>query len=84
MKRSDINPMPPNFAKYIDLVPDVELEQAFDKSGRQLNELDKEVLEKLGDKYYAAGQVDCKGHSSTPRRFRQNHVLSSSNVGSQG
>jgi DinB superfamily len=60
MKRSDINPMPPNFAKYIDLVPDVELEQAFDKSGRQLNELDKEVLEKLGDKYYAPGKWTVK------------------------
>jgi DinB superfamily len=60
MKRSDINPMPPNFAKYIDLVPDVDLEQAFDKSGRQLNELDKEVLEKLGDKYYAPGKWTVK------------------------
>ena len=53
MKRSDINPIPPNFAKYIDLVADVELEQAFDDSGRQLNELDKDVLVELGDKYYA-------------------------------
>jgi DinB superfamily len=60
MKRSDINPMPPNFAKYIDLVADVELEQAFDDSGRQLNELDKNVLEELGDKYYAPGKWTVK------------------------
>ena len=32
MKKSDINPMPPKFAKYIDLVADVELEQAFHDS----------------------------------------------------
>ena len=47
MKRSDINPMPPNFARYIDLVPDVELGQAFDDSDRQLDELDKDLLEEL-------------------------------------
>lgn len=60
MKRSDINPMPPNFAKYIDLVADVELEQAFDESNRQLDELDKDVLEKLGDEYYAPGKWTVK------------------------
>jgi len=53
MKRSDINPMPPNFAKYINLVPDVELAQAFDESVRQLNELDKDLLERLDGKRYA-------------------------------
>lgn len=52
MKRSDIHPMPPNFAKYIALVADVELEKAFDESGRQLNELNKDLLEKVGDKRY--------------------------------
>src|SRR5438093_16587 len=60
MKKSDINPMPPNFAKYIDLVADVELEKAFDDSGRQLNELDKDVLETLGDKRYAPGKWTVK------------------------
>jgi len=34
MRKSDINPRPPNFAKYIDLVDDVELEQAFDEIDR--------------------------------------------------
>src|SRR4029453_14911524 len=60
MKRSDINPMPPNFAKYIDLVADVELEQAFDDSARQLNELNKNGVEKLGDKDYAPGKWTVK------------------------
>ena len=60
MKKSDINPMPPNFAKYIDLVADVELEKAFDDSGRQLNELDKELLKKVGNKRYAPGKWTVK------------------------
>jgi hypothetical protein len=60
MKRSDINPMPPNFARYIDLVPDVELGQAFDDSDRQLDELDKDLLEELGDNYYAPGKWTVK------------------------
>ena len=60
MKKSDINPVPPNFAKYIDLVADVELEQAFDESGRQLSELDTDVLRKLGDKKYAPGKWTVK------------------------
>ena len=60
MKRSDINPMPPNFAKYIELVADVELREAFDASGQQLDELDKDVLEKLGDKCYAPGKWTVK------------------------
>jgi len=53
MKRSDINPLPPNFAKYINLVADVELAQAFDESVRQLKEIDKHLLEGLDGKRYA-------------------------------
>jgi DinB superfamily len=60
MRKSDINPMPPNFAKYIDLVADVELEQAFDDSDRQLIELDKDVLKELGDKRYEPGKWTVK------------------------
>ncbi|HEY8228770.1 MAG TPA: DinB family protein [Pyrinomonadaceae bacterium] len=60
MKKSDINPMPPNFAKYIDLVADLELEQAFDESSLQLNKLDKDVLNKLGDRRYAPGKWTVK------------------------
>jgi hypothetical protein len=60
MKKSDINPMPPNFAKYINLVADVELEQAFDESGRQLTEMDKDLFQKLGDKRYEPGKWTVK------------------------
>jgi len=60
MKKLDINPIPPNFAKYIDLVADTDLKRAFDESSRQLNDLDKEVLEKLGDKRYAPGKWTVK------------------------
>lgn len=45
---------------YIDLVADVELEQAFDESGRQLEELDKELLKKVGDKRYEPGKWTVK------------------------
>src|ERR1051326_7979286 len=60
MKKSDINPMPPNFEKYIELVRDVELVQAFDQSDRELSELDEDVLSKLGDKTYAPGKWSVK------------------------
>jgi hypothetical protein len=52
--------MSPNFAKYIDLVADLELEQACDDSARQLNEFDKDLLEELGDKYCAPGRLTVK------------------------
>jgi hypothetical protein len=48
MKKSDINPMPEYFDRYINLVADVELAQAFDDSIRQLDELDVNLLEKIG------------------------------------
>ena len=60
MKKSDINPLPPNFAKYIDLVADVELSEAFDESVRQLDEIDKELFEKLDGKRYASGKWTVK------------------------
>ena len=40
MKRSDINPLPEYFDRYIELVADVELSTAFDDSLSQLNEFD--------------------------------------------
>ena len=46
MKKSDINPMPEYFDRYINLVADVELVQAFDYSIRQLDELEVNLLEK--------------------------------------
>ncbi|HEY3038672.1 MAG TPA: hypothetical protein VGJ66_08035 [Pyrinomonadaceae bacterium] len=83
MKRTDINPLPPNFAKYINLVADVELEQAFDESVRQLNEMDKSLFGEAQRQKIRAGQMDGQRHSSTPGRFRQNYVLSGSDGGAK-
>ncbi len=53
MKKSDINPPPEYFDRYINLVADVELWQAFERSIAQLNKLDKNLLAKLDGKKYA-------------------------------
>lgn len=45
--------MPPNFAKYINLVADVELSEAFGESVRQLDKIDKNLLARLDGKIYA-------------------------------
>lgn len=60
MKRSDINPMPEYFDRYINLVADSELAQAFDDSIGQLNELDANFLEKIGGSGYAPGKWTAK------------------------
>ena len=60
MKKSDINPMPGYYDRYINLVPDVELSQAFDDSIRQLNELDRVALGRIADKSYAPGKWTIK------------------------
>ena len=60
MRKSDLGTPPPNFAKYIDLVADVELVQAIDESVRQLDGLDKNQLEKLNGKRYAPGKWTVK------------------------
>ena len=52
--------MPPNFAKFINLVADVELPEAFDESISQLNEIDKNLFEKLAGKRYAPGKWTVK------------------------
>jgi len=56
MKRSDITPMPQYFDRYIDLVEDIELDQAFLKSVQQLNSLDIKLLLELKDKRYLPGK----------------------------
>lgn len=53
MKKSDINPMPEYFDRYINLVADVELSEAFDDSIRRLNEVDRNLLTKLDGRKYA-------------------------------
>jgi hypothetical protein len=78
MKRSDINPIPPNFGKYINLVADVELEKAFAESIRQLNEIDKNRLEKLDGKKYAPDKWTVKDilqHLSDSERIMSYQAL---------
>lgn len=53
MKRSQINPMPGYFDRTINLVPDVELSDAFDDSIRQLTEVDRDRLTRLDGQRYA-------------------------------
>lgn len=65
MKKSDINPMPEYFEKYINAVvineeEDAELLQAFDQSIRQLENLDKARLTMLGSKTFAPGKWTIK------------------------
>ncbi len=61
MKKSDINPMPPYFDHYINLVADVELPQAFAESIQQLNEIDKDLLQSLESRSYAPNKWTVKG-----------------------
>lgn len=61
MKKSDINPMPQYFDRYINLVADVELSQAFADSVQQLNELDRNLLTRLEGQKYAPGKWTVKG-----------------------
>jgi hypothetical protein len=60
MKRSEISPMPQYWDRYINLVPDVKLSQAFDDSIRQLDQLDRAALARVGDMTYAPGKWSVK------------------------
>lgn len=53
--------MPQYFDRYISLLADVELPQAFDASIRQLDSLDKSLLTELGGKKYAPDKWTVKG-----------------------
>jgi DinB family protein len=78
MKRSDINPMPQYWERYIKLVPDVELSQAFDDSIRQLNDLDRPALARVGDKPYSPGKWTVKDiiqHMSDSERILSYRAL---------
>ena len=55
MKRSEIDPMPEYWERYIKLVPDVELSQAFDDSLTQLDQ-HRAALARLDNKTYAPGK----------------------------
>lgn len=60
MKRSDIDPMPEYWERYIKLVPDVDLPQAFADSIARLDQLDRTALARLDDKTYAPGKWTIK------------------------
>lgn len=60
MKKSDINPMPQYYDRYINLVADVELSQAFDDSIQQLNDIDRNHLTRLDGKTYEPGKWTVK------------------------
>lgn len=56
MKRSDIKQLPEYFANYVNLVDDIELADAFDKSLRQIDDLDIAKLNRIGRRVYADGK----------------------------
>lgn len=56
MTRSDINPMPFYYDRYINLVPDTDLIDAFQQSLEDLQNLDLEPYHQLGDQVYAEGK----------------------------
>lgn len=60
MKKSQINPMPPYFDRYIRLVPEEDVHDAFKNSLRSLSTMDTSVLRDIGDKVYAPGKWTIK------------------------
>jgi hypothetical protein len=60
VKRSDINPMPQYYGALINLIPDVELQIAFDESVRQLDEMDRDLLTRLDNRKYAPNKWTVK------------------------
>lgn len=61
MKRTDIDPMPEYFDRYINLVDDVELAEAYDRSIAQLESLDVAKLTQLENRPYAEGKWPIQG-----------------------
>lgn len=60
MKKSDIKEMPEYFDRYINQTANVELSKAFDDGIEYLNNLDQNLLEKIGDKRYAPDKWTAK------------------------
>jgi len=56
MKRSDIKESPEYFKYYINLVDDIDLANAFDKSLKQIDDVDIEHLKRIGLKVYSEGK----------------------------
>ena len=60
-KRSDIDPMPEYFDRYINLVEDVELLEAFDLSIAAIDALDLDLLDSIGTEVYEPGKWTVAG-----------------------
>lgn len=60
VNRSQLHPMPEYFDRYINLVDDISLQKAFNKSFDQLEGLDLKKLEAVGDKVYQPGKWTVK------------------------
>jgi len=60
MKKSDIKEFPEYFEYYINLNDDLELADAFDKSLKQIDDIDIEQLKRIGSKVYAEGKWTVK------------------------
>ena len=60
MKKSDIRPLPEYFDRYITLVEDIELEEAFQNSIKDLTDLDIPLLNKIGSRTYQQGKWEIK------------------------
>jgi hypothetical protein len=60
MKRSDIHIDPEYYSRYIDLVPDIDLNAALEQSLQELEALDIASLEPLGNYAYAPGKWTLK------------------------
>lgn len=60
MKRSEINPLPEYFERYINKCDDVELNDAIQISVNELNEIPLEKWKSIGDKVYAEGKWTIK------------------------
>lgn len=56
MRKSDIKEFPEYFDYYINLNDELELADAFDKSLKQIDDIDIEKLKRIGLKTYAAGK----------------------------
>lgn len=56
MKRSSINPMPDFFDRYINLVKEDDLFQAFENSTQAIEKIDTEKIKKIGSKIYQPGK----------------------------
>lgn len=60
MKKSAINPMPPFFDRYINLVDDIDIFEGFRKYAPREIFSDTQKLEQLGDRIYAPGKWTIK------------------------